>query len=330
MKAETGRRVWTPLLALGLDLAWGDPPNRWHPVAWQGRLLAWAGRQAPACEQARFLYGAGVVVAGAGLSALAAEVIARLARRLPSWAGLLVESAALKLGMAVRGLDRAAAQVEMALRYGDLPAARHWLGWHLVSRPTADLSAEEVAAAAIESVAENLTDGWVAPLCMWRVGGLPALWAYRFVQTADSMWGYHDPIHEWLGKPAARLDDALNWLPARLAAGLIAVAAALHGHNARRAWRVRGAEARKTASPNAGQTMATMAGALGVTLSKRGHYTLHGGDAPITPDMLRRARRIVLTASLLAGLLSALYGWKAVVHVRPHSEGEKPRQAAKG
>lgn len=312
MRAREGPRSWAPLLALVLDLVLGDPPNRWHPVAWQGCLLAWAGRWAPAREQARFLYGAGAVLIGAGLSALAAEVITRLARRLPSWAGLLVESAALKLGMAVRGLDRAAAQVEMALRCGDLPAARHWLGWHLVSRPTTDLSAEEVAAAAIESVAENLTDGWMAPLCMWRIGGLPALWAYRFVQTADSMWGYHDSIHEWLGKPAARLDDALNWLPARLAAGLIAVAAALHGHNARRAWRVRSAEARKTASPNAGQTMATMAGALGVTLSKRGHYMLRGGDAPITPDMLRRARRIVLTASLLAGLLGALSGWKAV------------------
>jgi adenosylcobinamide-phosphate synthase len=315
MRARAIDRAWVPLLALGLDLVLGDPPNRWHPVAWQGRFLAWAERLAPARELERFLFGAGVVIVGAGLSALVAGMVARLAQRLPPWAGLLVESAALKLGMAVRGLDRAAGQVEMALRCGDLPAARHWLGWHLVSRPTADLRAEEVAAAAIESVAENLTDGWVAPLCAWRIGGLPALWAYRLVQTADSMWGYHDPEHEWLGKPAARLDDALNWLPARLAAGLIAVAAALHGYDARRAWRVWRAEAKHTASPNAGQTMATMAGALGVTLTKRGHYTLRGGDAPTTPDTLRRARHIVMTASLLAGLLCGV--WKGSLQTSP-------------
>ena len=116
------------------------------------------------------------------------------------------------------------------------------------------------------------------------------------------MWGYPDARHEWLGKPAARLDDALNWLPARLAAGLLTAATWLSEGRAaaQNAWRTRASQARNTASPNAGQTMAAMAGALGVTLTKRGHYALDGGDAAITPDALACGRRIVRLAAGLA------------------------------
>ncbi|PKO23299.1 MAG: cobalamin biosynthesis protein CobD [Chloroflexi bacterium HGW-Chloroflexi-1] len=305
------------LLAYWLDQIVGDPPNRWHPVAWQGRFLAWAERHAPASEgrsqgsgvrdqgaadseMARFAWGASSLLAGMSLSAAAAWGVMRLARCLPWPLRLLLEAGLLKLTLASHGLDRAAGEVEAALRRGDLPEARRLLSWHLVSRDTSDLSAEEVAGAAAESVAENLTDAFVAPLCAYAAGGLPAVWAYRFAQTADSMWGYHDAAHEWLGKPAARLDDALNWLPARLAAGLLTLAAASCGEDAANAWRTRRSQAGNTASPNAGQTMAAMAGALGVTLTKRGHYTLAGGAAAVTPDALARGRRITRVAAGLA------------------------------
>ena len=296
----------TPLVAFALDSVLGDPPNCWHPVAWQGRLLGLAGRHAPGSSAARFVYGACCLLAGAGLSALGGAAVERGAGppgRLPALPRLLVTGLALKLAIAGRGLDRAAGEVELALRRGDLPEARRLLGWHLVSRPTGELSEEEVAAAAVESVAENLTDGLIAPLCAWGAGGLPGVWAYRFVQTADSMWGYHDLEHEWLGKAAARLDDALNWLPARLSALLLTLAAWLDRADAGNAWRTRRAQAGRTSSPNAGQTMATMAGALGVTLSKRGHYTLEGGRRPVTPDTLRQARRIVRVSGLLGAAL---------------------------
>lgn len=319
--------IFAPALAYLLDRALGDPPNRWHPVAWQGRLLAWAekrgsgvgdwglenrvqrsavgGRQ---IDLSRFAWGAGMLAAGMALSAGAAWGVTRLAQRLPWPLRLPVEAAILKLAISPHSLDRAAAEVEAALRRDDLPEARRLLSWHLVSRDTSDLSTEEVAGAAVESVAENLTDAFVAPLCAYVVGGLPGVWAYRFCQTADSMWGYHDEAHEWLGKPAARLDDALNWLPARLAAGLLTAAAWLvEGRAAaRNAWRTRRSQAHNTASPNAGQTMATMAGALGVTLTKRGHYTLAGGDAAITPDALARGRRIVRVAAGLAVLVATV------------------------
>ena len=296
-------QVWAPVVALSLDRALGDPPNRWHPVAWQGRLLDLASRHAPDGDRARFFYGGAVVLLGAGLSAAAGAAVEGLAARLPPAPGLLLRGAALKLAIACHGLDRAACEVEDALRREDLPAARRLLGWHLVSRPTGDLSATEVAGAAVESVAENLTDAFVAPICVWAVGGLSALWAYRFCQTADSMWGYHDREHEWLGKPAARADDVLNWLPARLATALLACAGALQGADVRGGIRARAAQASRTASPNAGQTMATMAGLLHVTLTKRGHYSLAGGTAAATPDTIRQARKIVRSAAWLGGLL---------------------------
>jgi adenosylcobinamide-phosphate synthase len=301
-----------PLLAYLLDRILGDPPNRWHPVAWQGRFLAWAegrlqgsgirGQGSVGVDLARFAWGASALAAGMALSAGAAWGLMRVARSLPWPLRLLIEAGLLKLTLSSHGLDRAAGEVEAALRRDDLPAARRLLSWHLVSRDTRELNAEEVGGAAVESVAENLTDAFVAPLCAYMAGGLPGVWAYRFAQTADSMWGYHDEAHEWLGKPAARLDDALNWLPARLAAGLLAVATWLAEGRAAaaNAWRTRCAQARNTASPNAGQTMATMAGALGVTLTKRGHYALAGGDAEITPDVLARGRRIVRVAAGLA------------------------------
>lgn len=103
----------------------------------------------------------------------------------------------------------------------DLAEARRLLSWHLVSRPTADLSADEVAAAAIESLAENLSDSLVAPALAYLLGGLPGMAIYRLVNTADAMWGYRNTRYKRLGKAAARLDDALNLLPARLTAALL-------------------------------------------------------------------------------------------------------------
>ena len=195
-------------------------------ILWPGRAVCWrAEARVPQGDRGRFLFGLATLLAGSGLGLTVGAIVEGVAHGLP-WEWAVVEAMALKLALATCGLDRAAGQVEAALAAGDLPEARRLLGWHLVSRPTGELNPEEVAAAAVESVAENLTDAFVAPLAAWLAGGLPAVWAYRFVQTSDSMWGYHDPDHEWLER-AARLDDALNWLPSRLAAAILALAAGI-------------------------------------------------------------------------------------------------------
>ena len=128
---------------------------------------------------------------------------------------------ALKPALSLAPLIEAATDVQRALQRGHLIEARRLLGWHLVSRNTNDLSPAEVAGAAIESVAENLSDSVVAPLIAFRVGGLAGAYAYRMLNTADAMLGYHTPELEWFGKAAARADDIVNLLPSRVTAGLI-------------------------------------------------------------------------------------------------------------
>jgi len=221
-------------------------------------------------------------------------------RRLNPLVYLLLAALLLKATFAYTGLVKAARQVKAALERGDLPEARRLVSWHLVSRDTAGLSASQVAAATIESVAENTSDGVVAPLLYYALGGLPAALAYRFINTADAMLGYRDPTREWLGKVPARLDDLANLLPARATAGLLTLAAVLVGEEAIGAWQVWRRDAGVTASPNAGQPMSAMAGALGVELEKVGQYRLGvGGRLPTSGD-IGRAVRLMRAATALA------------------------------
>jgi adenosylcobinamide-phosphate synthase len=232
----------------------------------------------------RFWFGVGWITAGIALFAWPWWKIGSMP--------IIASAIFLKPVFAYRNLRQNIAEVAQALTLDDLPTARHLAGWHLVSRDTNELTAEEVAGAAIESLAENMTDSLTAPLTAYVVGGLPAAWAYRFVNTADAMWGYRTAEFEQLGKFPARLDDILNWLPARLTAWLLVAAAWLAGENAAQAKRAMLSQHHQTSSPNAGWTMSTMAGALGVTLSKRDAYQLVGGEAKVAGSTIRRALRI--------------------------------------
>jgi adenosylcobinamide-phosphate synthase len=182
--------------------------------------------------------------------------------------------------------------VRGALSRGDLDRAQRLLGHHLVSRATASLDNGHVASATIESAAENLTDSFVAPLCFYIVFGLGGASAYRAINTADAMFGYRDGALEYFGKTAARLDDLLNLVPARIAALALVVAAALMDGRGRHAWSTMFREHGRTASPNAGWTMAAMAGALGVVLEKVGTYRLGKGSLPGTDDVDRGLRLV--------------------------------------
>jgi adenosylcobinamide-phosphate synthase len=178
----------------------------------------------------------------------------------------------------------------------------------LVSRDTTTLDAPRIAAATIESVAENSSDGVVAPLFAYALLGLPGAFAYRWLNTIDSLWGYRDPAREWLGKAGARADDIANWLPARLTALLLVVASFWCGQPGQ-AWRIWQRDARHTASPNAGHPMSAMAGALGVELEKMGHYQLGAGlPLPRAADILRAVT--LMRAAVVTGMaLSAVILW---------------------
>jgi adenosylcobinamide-phosphate synthase len=296
--AATRGRAHSLLVALAADALLGELPNQVHPVVWMGRWLRLGERLAPSRSGARLLWGAAWLAGGAGIAGGAAALLPR---------DVILGGAAASTLLAYRALDRAVGEVQHALERDDLDQARQLLGWHLVSRPTAELRADEVAAAAIESLAENLSDSVVAPLLACLAGGLPALAIYRFCNTADALWGYRDQRYEQLGKAAARCDDLLNLAPARLTAALIALAAQVVGRRGWDAWRVALRDHGRTASPNAGWPMAAMAGGLATALAKRGHYTL--GDGQRIPDaaMIVEARRVAgcVIGMLVAGLVGA-------------------------
>lgn len=285
----------TWLAALGIDLLFGDPPNRFHPVFHLGRLIAALRDRAPRGERARLVWGALIVGAPAALALAAGAFIARL----PPIPRTVIGTTALGSSFALRALLSAGGDVERALARGDLPAARAGLR-ALVSRPVDALDETQLASAAIESLTENLADSYIAPLAMYAAGGLPLAFAYRAVNTADAMVGYRGAL-EHLGKASARLDDLANLAPSRLAALAIAAAAPLVGGSPRDAIRVLRRDHARTASPNAGWPMSAAAGALGVRVEKVGEYALGNGRAPTHRD-IGTARALVLVAALLATL----------------------------
>jgi adenosylcobinamide-phosphate synthase len=285
-----------------------------------GSLIAFLLRFRPRGNHfAELSYGVFILLFGITLSILAGIVITQFTNFLiknlpiPNSVSLVLHSVFialfLKLTLSLRGLDRAARDIQSALESKNLSEARRLLSWHLVSRDTSQLDESKVSAAAIESVAENSSDGIVAPLFFFALGGLPAAFAYRFVNTADSMLGYHDEEREWLGKIPARLDDLLNFIPARLAGLFIVLSTPFCGTSLSQAWKIMWRDSGQTASPNAGIPMSAMAGALGVELEKIGHYALGKGlRLPKSAD-LARARRMLVVAVGFAALVFSLWSF---------------------
>lgn len=289
--------VWIALL---VDRLWGEPPAALHPVVAMGRYLGWAGRRLPQAPAAAFTVGALAWCAGAlVVVVLAAALQWALWRWLPGWAAVLALGLALKPMLAWRMLRDEVEAVEAALRVS-LDAGRARLAM-LVSRDVAALDAGLVRESAIESLAENLNDSVVAPLFWFLLAGLPGAALFRFANTADAMWGYRTVRGgrdwEWAGKWAARADDVLGWVPARITALLLCPV---------RAWAALAVEARHTASPNSGWPMAAMALRLGVRLRKPGVYALNAhGRGPQAGDVahaLRLGGRTVVAVGALAAV----------------------------
>lgn len=290
-------------LAAVLDWRLGEPRNAWHPVAWLGTAAGVLGRRLPAAPAGRAIAAgtlAWALVVGATV-ALAAGVQWVL-WQLPPWAAVPLLALALKPAFAWRMLHDEVAAVEAAFDQG-LPAARARLA-RLCSRDVQALDAQGVRETAIETLAENLNDSLVAPLMWFAVAGLPGAWAWRAVNTLDALWGYRSARWQWAGRCAARADDVLGWLPARLSAALLWQAGGARGLAPSALWR----EAARTPSPNGGWPMGAMALQLGVRLGKPGVYTLHAaGRAPLATDT-RQALALGRRAALWAFALAAAAG----------------------
>jgi len=301
------------LAAMALDAAIGDP--RWlpHPVraigALAARLETITRRVVPSARAAGVL----TVIAVVGSAGTAACLLVRAAAALHPALGDAAAIVLLAFTFAARDLAGHALAVFSALDRGELPAARQKAGF-MVSRDTGALDEGETARAAVESVAENTVDGVTAPLLFAVLGGPAAAMMYKAVNTLDSMFGYKTERYLRFGWAAARLDDAMNFIPARLTAWLVPLAAALAGGRPLQALRCLLRDGRKHPSPNSGLTEAAMAGALGVRLG--GVSTYFGsvsakpflGDPlePLGRSHIRRTVVLMALTYLLAAL--ALFG----------------------
>lgn len=256
------------VLGVALDALLGDP-RRGHPVAGFGRLASRFERLVYRDSRAAGVVYAGVLVGGAVASGVLLERVARGPLR------VVLTAAATWAVLGGTSLGREGLAMERVLEDGDLEAARGRLS-HLCARDPKGLDEAALARATVESVAENTSDAAIAPLVWGAVGGVPGLLAYRAVNTLDAMVGYRNPRYERFGWAAARLDDAANWVPARLTGMLVVLC------SGRGAWRVLRRDGGNHPSPNAGRCEAAFAGALGVRLGGTNSY---GGAVEHRPEM---------------------------------------------
>lgn len=291
-----------------LDRAVGDP-ERWHPVAGFGRAAGWLERRLYADDRWRGVVFTALAV---GVPAIGGLALTRATRRAPLLTGLLTAGATWAV-LGGRSLAREAAVVADRLQAEDLPAARRQVS-RLVGRDTAELDDAEIARATVESVAENSSDAVVAPLLWGAAAGLPGLLAYRAVNTLDAMVGHRSTRYLRFGWASARLDDVANWVPARLTAGLTALAAPAVGGCRAAAARCALRDSGIHPSPNAGVVEAAYAGALGIRLGGRNVYggevsergVLGDGRAARGQDIARATRLAAIVGGAALGLAVAI------------------------
>ncbi len=304
------------LAGFALDLLFGDPAWLPHPVVLMGRYISWFEHAVrprfPKTPEGERRGGALLAVSLPLLTFAVAFGACLLARRVHPYAEAALQTFWCAQALASRGLAAESKRVCAALRARDLSAARTAVA-RIVGRDVERLDAEGVAKAAVETVAENFSDGVAAPLLYMMLGGAPLALVYKSINTMDSMVGYKSDNYLWFGRAAAKLDDAANCLPSRIAALFWIAAAGLTGHDAKRAFQIWRRDARAHASPNAGQTESACAGALGVRLGGEAWYfgerfekaTLGDALRPCEPEDILRANHMMYCAGMLLLLVCA-------------------------
>ena len=304
-------RIAAAVLSLLLDALLGDPAWLPHPVVLMGKTIEALEKRLrtlfPATER-------GELCAGRVLAAMLTLGTLILSGCAVFLAGLVHPALRFALqvfwgwqALAMRGLRDESENVRRKLTEGTLAEARRAVA-RIVGRDTEKLTEAGVVRAAVETVAENFSDGVAAPLLYFVLGGAPLALCYKSINTMDSMVGYKSERYLHFGRAAAKLDDLMNWLPSRLAALLLAAAAFLCGEDGPGAFRIWRRDRRNHASPNSAQTEAAMAGALGLRLGGPASYFGKLYDKPFigdpirdpAPEDIRRANRMMVTASVLA------------------------------
>ena len=303
--------VWAVLGGFVLDAIFGDPAWLPHPVVYMGkaisRLEKFLRARLPKTPQGELLGGAVLAFCLPVGTFLVTSLVCLAAAKLSPWLSLAVQMFWCGQALAAKGLVQESTNVYAELKKGSLPAARKAVS-RIVGRDTEALTAEGVTRAAVETVAENASDGVIAPLLYMLLGGAPLALTYKAINTMDSMVGYKNEKYLYFGRAAAKLDDVANYIPSRLAALLWIMAAAFTRDDAKGAWRIWRRDRRNHASPNSAQTESACAGALGVQLAGPAYYfgeyypkpTIGDPLRPIEPEDILRADRMMYAASGLA------------------------------
>ena len=300
-----------------LDAIFGDPAWLPHPVVYMGKAISTLEKglraRLPKTPEGE-LWGGRILAFCLPVGTLAlTSLVCMGAAALHPLLGLAVQMFWCGQALAAKGLVQESMNVYRELTKPDLPAARIAVS-RIVGRDTQALTAKGVTKAAVETVAENASDGVIAPLLYMLLGGAPLALSYKAINTMDSMVGYKNTQYLYFGRAAAKLDDIANYLPSRIAALLWVAAAALTGNDTRNAWRIWRRDRRNHASPNSAQTESACAGALNVQLAGPAYYfgeyypkpTIGDAVRPIEPEDIRRADRMMYAESLLALALGLL------------------------
>jgi adenosylcobinamide-phosphate synthase len=292
--------------ALIIDLVFGEPPLVFHPVVWMGKFTGvWEKIGLKFNPFAQIVFGTIFTLVTIGLFTIPTYYLTVYLKGWNYLAYIMAGIVLFKVTFSLKELLQAAQRIKIMLQKQNLVQARLGLR-SLVKRDASNLTEPFVVSAAVESVAENICDSFVAPLFYFLLLGIPGAMAYRVINTLDAMIGLHGK-YEYLGKFAARLDDVVNIIPARLTGLLIILAAWLSGKNSRAAWKTMIRDHSRTASPNAGWSMSAAAGALGVQLTKIGNYQLGDALQPLVPKTIDCAQRLALfSAFAWIGLCIAL------------------------
>jgi len=297
--------VWLLIGAVALDLIIGDPAWIPHPIRGIGWLIAKGEKLLRALFPTRLRLAGKILAVGVPLiTLLISWGLLWISYRIHPLLGFVAELLLASLTLAAKSLKTESMKVYAELQKGDLEGARHAVSM-IVGRDTEVLDQTGVTKAAVETVAENASDGVIAPLLYMLLGGAPLALTYKAINTMDSMLGYKNEKYLYFGRAAAKLDDVANYIPSRLAALLWIMAAAFTRNDAKGAWRIWRRDRRNHASPNSAQTESACAGALGVQLAGPAYYfgeyypkpTIGDPLRPIEPEDILRADRMMYVAS---------------------------------
>ncbi len=308
-----------------LDMIFGDPQGMWHPVCLIGKMVACLKRwnKKELSDKQKFWRGVMMVLLVAVLTCSAVSVLLILAYHVSPWAGCVLEAVMTYQILAAKSLKTESMKVYHCLAEGNLKKARYAVSM-IVGRDTDALDETGVIKAAVETVAENTSDGVIAPMLYLAIGGPVLGFLYKAVNTMDSMVGYKNERYLYFGRCAAKLDDFVNFVPARISALFMIIASFLSGkdYSGKNAWRIWRRDKRNHSSPNSAQTESACAGSLGIKLAGNASYFGKTVEKPTIGDAVRdvenedikRANTLMYRSSFLCYVLCLLF--KIIAYIR--------------